>query len=49
MNQPKTPQEALELVPEFGPKFSSVSTARKAVDSHGGTDVVRERLARGWG
>ncbi len=32
----------------FGPKFSSVSVGLKALDSHGGPDVVRERLAMGW-
>jgi hypothetical protein len=32
----------------FGPKFSSVSVGLKALDSHGGPDVVRERFAMGW-
>jgi hypothetical protein len=32
----------------FGPKFSTADKARKAVESHGGPDVVRERLAKGW-
>ena len=30
------------------PKFTSTQKAREWVDSHGGPDVVRERLARGW-
>ncbi len=30
------------------PKFSTEQKAREWVDSHGGPDVVRERLARGW-
>jgi len=30
------------------PKFSSIKKGREWVDSHGGPDVVRERLARGW-
>ncbi len=30
------------------PKFTSTQKAREWVDSHGGPDVVRERLAMGW-
>jgi hypothetical protein len=30
------------------PKFSTLEKARAWIDSHGGPDVVRDRLTRGW-